>query len=145
MKEGLFSDLLIPRGLGKIDENTGLSLSLVRKKCYSHWRCADLHPWKTRWGRASFQGAAQCCAVLCHPSWVPSSAALLGSCWGSEFGWSPPVCSFILISHSTEISKLLSKHSIISTVLSVQMRNHSSDALCCSRTPVLTLPSPVLP
>jgi len=31
MKEGLFSDLLIPRGLGKIDENTGLSPSLVRK------------------------------------------------------------------------------------------------------------------
>lgn len=29
MKEGLFSDLLTPRGLGKTDENTGLSPALV--------------------------------------------------------------------------------------------------------------------
>lgn len=30
MKEGLFSDLLMPRGLGKMDENTGLNPSLLR-------------------------------------------------------------------------------------------------------------------
>lgn len=30
MKEGLFSDLLMPRDLGKIDENTGLNPSLLK-------------------------------------------------------------------------------------------------------------------
>lgn len=30
MKEGLFSDLLMPRGLGKIDENIGLNPSLLK-------------------------------------------------------------------------------------------------------------------
>lgn len=50
MKEGLFSDLLMPRGLGKIDENTGLSPSLV-KSAITIGTVLICNPVRHSWGR----------------------------------------------------------------------------------------------
>lgn len=44
IKGGLFSDPLMPRGLEKMDENTGLNPSWLEKGCNSQ-NCAGENPW----------------------------------------------------------------------------------------------------
>lgn len=142
MKEGLFSDLLIPRGLGKIDENTGLSPSLVRKV---------LQPLEMGWF-TSLKATVETCFVPGQHSAVPSQlgagqCCLAGLLLGAAVGLEPSCPSFHFdFPWHWDIKALVKAlHHLNRAVRADEKWQLWHVVLhAASRAPVLTLPSPVL-
>lgn len=88
MKEGLFSDLLIPRGLGEIDENTGLSPSFGEKKVLQPLEMCWFTSLKDTVRMCFLPGCSTelCCAVLCCA--IPAGCQAMLPRWAPAGGWS---------------------------------------------------------